>query len=281
MLTTFKRALEHIVSPKTLVRTVKRTLTRESRTRQFIALEKHRLDHRKVPDDFFDLQDALFLPAREVARALTLSVMYINIADVKGDVAEFGTMSGVTARAIAFAMVFDPQRQKSRPLRRLRLFDSFEGLPVITSAVDRSSPHVVSGDWAKGGCLVLSAHQLRAAMTEILPSERIEINEGWFSETANALPSDTRLAMIHFDGDLYQSMIDALTPCFDRGFVSRGAVLCFDDWNCNQADPSYGERRAWAELTEKFQIVASHCGYYSSMATKFIVHSYRGMPTTG
>jgi O-methyltransferase len=260
------------------LRVITRLLRRSPRTKQFIALEKYRLNPRKLPGDCFSLEDMLFLPAKEVARALTLGVMYINTADVKGDVAEFGTMSGLTARVSASAMVYDPERQPSCPLRCLRLFDSFEGLPDITSGVDRSSPHVISGDWAKGGCKLLSAGELHALMASILPPERIEINVGWFSETASALPPTTRFAMIHFDGDLYQSMIDALTPCFERGLVSRGAVLCFDDWNCNQADPAYGERRAWAELVDKFVIVASNCDGYGSIGTKFIVHSYRGMP---
>jgi O-methyltransferase len=237
------------------------------------------MEFRNAAKEAFSLDDVLFLPFKEVAKALTLGVMYINTADVRGDVAEFGTMSGATARTIATAMVFDPQRQPSRPLRKLRLFDSFEGLPEITSGIDQSSPHVVTGDWAKGGCFVLAAESLETLIAGILPPERVEINQGWFSDTVTGLPADTRFAMIHFDGDLYQSMIDALFPCFERGFVSRGAVLCFDDWNCNRADPAYGERRAWAELVEKFQIVASHCGDYSSIGTKFIVHSYRGMPS--
>ena len=218
------------------------------------------------------------LPSAETAKALTLGVIYINTADVRGDIAEFGTMSGATARTMATAMVYDPERQPSRPLRRLRLFDSFEGLPEITSGIDLSSPHVLSGAWAKGGCQVLSADELLKTLITILPPERVDINSGWFSETVPKLPPETRFAMIHFDGDLYQSMIDALTPCFANGFVSRGAVLCFDYWNCNQANPEHGERKAWAELVAQFDIKCSHCGDYGSIGTKFIVHSYRGMP---
>jgi hypothetical protein len=72
--------------------------------------------------------------------------------------------------------------------------------------------------------------------------------------------------------------MDALSPCFARGFISKGAVLCFDDWNVNRAIPTYGERRAWAELVDKFKIEASHSGDYSMAGTKFIIHSYQGVP---
>ncbi|BAM88517.1 conserved hypothetical protein [Bradyrhizobium oligotrophicum S58] len=250
---------------------------REPRTRQTEALE--RLDAHKIsaPYLFFDVDDVLILPAKEIARTLTLSAMYINSADVKGDIAEFGTMGGFTARTLANAMVFDPRYQPNQPLRKLRLFDSFEGLPEITAQVDLESQHVKSGTWSKGGCRILSANELRTMVEAIIPPSRVQIYEGWFADTVKQLPDDTRLALIHFDGDLYSSTMDALVPCFERGFISKGAVLCFDDWNCNEADPEAGERKAWADLVSRFDIVASHSGDYSIQGTKFIIHSYRGM----
>jgi O-methyltransferase len=249
----------------------------EPRTKQTEALE--RLDAHKIsaPYLFFDIDDVLILPAKEIARTLTLSVMYINSADVKGDIAEFGTMGGFTARTLANAMVFDPRYQPNQPLRKLRLFDSFEGLPEITSTIDLASQHVKSGTWSKGGCRILSANQLRTMVEAIIPPSRVQIHEGWFADTVKQLPDDTRFALIHFDGDLYSSTMDALVPCFERGFVSKGAAICFDDWNCNEADPDAGERKAWADLVSRFKIVASHCGDYSIQGTKFIIHSYRGM----
>ncbi len=251
----------------------------ESRTMQTEALE--RLDEHKIsaPYLFFTSDDILILPAKEIARALTLSVMYINSVDVKGDVAEFGTMGGFTARTLAAAMVFDPRYQPSRPLRKLQLFDSFEGLPEITEAVDLASPHVQSGTWSKGGCKILSAKELQTMVEAIIPPSRVQIHEGWFAKTVKRLPKDTRFALVHFDGDLYSSTMDALVPCFERGFISKGAAICFDDWNCNRADPEYGERKAWADLVKQFSIVATHSGDYSIQSTRFIVHSYRGMPT--
>jgi O-methyltransferase len=249
----------------------------EPRTRQTEALE--RLDAHKIsaPYLFFDVDDVLILPAKEIARTLTLSVMYINSADIKGDIVEFGTMGGFTARTLANAMVFDPRYQPNQPLRKLRLFDSFEGLPEITSKVDLESQHVKSGTWSKGGCRILSAAELRIMVECIIPPSRVQIYEGWFADTVKQLPDDTRLALIHFDGDLYSSTMDALAPCFERGFVSKGAAICFDDWNVNEADPEAGERKAWADLVSRFKIVASHSGDYSIQGTKFIVHSYRGM----
>ena len=92
------------------------------------------------------------------------------------------------------------------------------------------------------------------------------------------LPDDTRLALIHFDGDLYSSTMDALVPCFERGFISKGAVVCFDDWNVNEADPEAGEAqglgRSCRAASRSLRAIP---GTYSIQGTKFIIHSYRGM----
>jgi hypothetical protein len=257
----------------------------DGRIIQDIALENYINGTMPVRKSYMEWEDVLILAAQEIAKTLTLSVQYINGAHVLGDIAEFGTMSGSTARVIATSMVFDYRRQPlpksaggENPFRKLRMFDSFEGLPEITSPIDQAAPHVISGAWAKGGCHVLAADQLRSLIGKILPPHRFEIYEGWFADTVKTLPPETRFAMIHFDGDLYSSTMDALVPLFARGMISTGAILCFDDWNANRAIPDTGERRAWQELTEQFDIKASHCGNYACIGTRFIIHSYRGIP---
>ncbi|UFZ04406.1 TylF/MycF family methyltransferase [Bradyrhizobium ontarionense] len=257
----------------------------DGRLVQDIALEKYKSRQLPSPGAYYTYADVLILPAQEIAKTLTLCVQYINSAHVNGDVAEFGTMGGFSARAIATSMVFDLQRQPlgktasgENPFRILRLFDSFEGLPEITSPIDQAAPHVISGAWAKGGCKVLAAPELREQIGKILPPHRFQLYEGWFADTVKTLPPETRFAMIHFDGDLYQSMMDALVPLFQRGMISTGAIICFDDWNANRAIPTTGERQAWKELVEMFGIEASNCGDYSVGGTRFIIHAYRGIP---
>ncbi len=257
----------------------------DGRTHQDVALERYKAGQLSVKWPTYGYETILSLGMQEIVKTLTLSVQYINGAHVIGDIAEFGTMSGSSARTIAMAMIFDLQRQPlpksasgENPFRKLRLFDSFEGLPEITSPVDLGSPHVVSGAWAKGGCKVLAASELTASLEKIIPPHRFEIYEGWFADTVKTLPPETRFAMIHFDGDLYSSTMDALVPLFERGMISTGAVLCFDDWSANRAIPTTGERQAWKDLTERFGIVASHYGDYSFAGTRFIIHSYRGIP---
>ena len=211
----------------------------------------------------------------EIEKHLTLGVEYVSLARVEGDIAEFGTATGTTARIIATALVAFFWKSVSLS-KKLYLFDSFEGLPSAESPVDRVNPHVVSDVWGPGECKGLNQHQLTAKVHKVgLARDRIKVHAGWFRDTLPRLPDDTKFAMLHIDCDLYQSTMDVLDACFSRGFIAEGAIIFFDDWNLAVASPALGERRAWSEIVEKYSVMYSDEGGYSWNAHKFIVHSYR------
>jgi hypothetical protein len=200
--------------------------------------------------------------------------------DVEGDIAEFGTMSGMTAQVLANAVHMSDAnwgyavKAAGFPPKVLHLFDSFVGIPQSTEAPDMESPHVQSGVWSPGACRGLSATQLEQLCTAILPKERIRIHEGWYADTVPRLPEGTKFGCLHIDCDLYISTMDVLVPLFQRRMISSGAILFFDDWNCNRASPDYGERKAWAECVERFGVRYSDEGSYGVVSHKFIVHAY-------
>lgn len=204
----------------------------------------------------------------DTAKQLRLGVQYIHECAVEGDVAEFGIGATFTAQVLAKAM---------SPLtcRRLHLFDSFRGLPESTARADFESPHVRSGVWRAGALHAerITPERVRGICGRYMPEERALVYPGWFKETIADLTSP--LALLHIDCDLYQSATDVLDSVFSRGLVSEGAVVFFDDWNCNRASPHFGERRAWAEAVEKYHIIASNCGDYGFASHKLIVHDYR------
>src|SRR5947199_7968229 len=147
---------------------------------------------------------------RQVQENLSLGAQYVYEADVKGDIAEFGTMSGFTASIISFAMSkFDKGWFRSRILqmptderfkpKKLFLFDSFQGLPVAESEVDKNSSHVRTGVWGTGSCLELSKEELRGVCIRFLPSERIVIYDGWFKDTLPQIPSGTKYSILHIE----------------------------------------------------------------------------------
>lgn len=227
-----------------------------------------------------------FLHHRQaVIAALSEGVAAVYGYDVQGDIAEFGTMSGHTAtglaRAIATCDSYLGYASKvfENPARELLLFDSFTGLPSLpTESVDGQSPHVQRGVWSAGSLVGVGTGELSGMVRAHLPFERFHIYAGWFSETVPALDPSRRFALLHIDSDLYQSAIDVLDSLLSRGMVSRGAYIYFDDWNCNGADPEVGERRAWSECVEKYQIKFSEMGTYGIYALRLVIHDYAGSP---
>lgn len=211
----------------------------------------------------------------EIEKHLTLGVEYIFLAGVQGDIAEFGTMSGATACIIAKASVAFSKGRNSLP-RNLHLFDSFAGLPIAKSPVDCEHPNVISGVWSPGLLLGLSEQQLIAKVRKSgLAKDRLKVYAGWFCDTVPELPDNTKFAMLHIDCDFYQSTMDVLDAGFSKNLIANGAIILFDDWNIAMASPSLGERRAWSEITKKYNINYSDEGSYGWNAHKFIIHSYK------
>jgi hypothetical protein len=208
---------------------------------------------------------------RAVAESLVFGVQYTIHCSVEGDIAEFGCQSGRTATVIAATM------KMSRSTKTLHLFDSFQGMPESVHSADVDNVHVKSGVWAKGELKGLNAEQLRRRCERYLPGDSVRIYEGWFSETLRKIPEPAKFAMLHIDCDLYQSTIDVLDFLFRGRRVSEGAVIFFDDWDCNRASNSHGERKAWREICERYRVNASDAGGYAAACHKFIVHSYQGM----
>lgn len=52
-------------------------------------------------------------------------------------------------------------------------------------------------------------------------------------------------------------------------------MIYFDDWGPNRSSPKHGERRAWNELVERFDIEFSDDGSYGLLCHRFIIHSYQ------
>ncbi|MDD5656192.1 MAG: macrocin O-methyltransferase [Elusimicrobia bacterium] len=221
------------------------------------------------------------LAGREIRKALLLGLDYVYLADVPGDIAEFGTDTGTTAAIIAARMKeYDamaaraPRHDRRFSERRLLLWDSFRGLPAAALPADLGSPHVASGVWGEGACRGLTEAELGQVCAKFLPRDRIAIQAGWYKDTLPRLAAGTRLALLHVDCDLYESAKEILEHGFSRGWIQNGAILLFDDWNTNRAEPGFGERRAWDEAVRRFSIHYSDMGSYGWGGRKFIVHRY-------
>lgn len=212
----------------------------------------------------------------DLIKTLSKSVAYVFGMAVDGDIAEFGTMTGKTAVVLATATNFNNSRYKNdiRGAKKIFYFDSFEGLPEARFESDRNSHHVSTGIWKKGSCLGLSEDRFRKIVSQFVPTDSFVVYKGWFKDTLPTVNSAQKFSLIHIDGDLYESAIDVLSILFEKGQVTEGAVMLFDDWNCNYSNPMLGERKAFKEICDKYNVQFSDAGSYSVAAHRFIIHSY-------
>jgi O-methyltransferase len=126
----------------------------------------------------------------------------------EGDYAEFGSYRGGSAGVIGLELIGSN--------KKLHVCDSFRGMPS-TSAQDNFHQQ---GDFA-----ATSAARVRKGLADLrIPAI---IHPGFFSETIPKLP-DTKLAFVHIDADLYESVRDCLQYCYPR--MLAGTVIIFDDY---------------------------------------------------
>jgi hypothetical protein len=177
----------------------------------------------------------------------TLDFVYAN--RVAGDLYEFGTLNGYTARHFAIALGNRP----SQSAITLRLFDTFTGFPEIDSNVDRSSYTYHDNDWQKGGCSTKEGTSERVArmLGTLLPANRFAINVGGFADTLTRDAAPNPAAIIHMDCDLYESTRVVLERLSEFGLLQDGTIIIWDDFNCARANPEFGERRAMHEFFDE------------------------------
>lgn len=183
---------------------------------------------------------------------------YITYNEIHGDILEFGTLRGHTAQVLATLM------QKFRHQGTLYLYDSFEGLPVLTSAVDRDSYDVADRKvWGEGMMRPESDIHIRIQeiLSKIIPAEQVKVVKGFFEDTFVTPPS-SKVSLVHLDCDLYASAKFVLNKLLEKDLLQDGCLLVFDDYNCNRANNNMGERRALEEAF-KAQSRFSYSSFFS------------------
>lgn len=252
-------------------------LNRDARERLARALEERRggPDLTTMCFVFYDGERARAIHEEAYKRAIE----FVTIGGITGDILEFGVLGGWSSRIICEVMrdVFN--------LNDLHLFDSFDGLPEYATSVDRESYEIagrnVWSDKMKFPDEFLKQfgqpHQwhIRDRLSEVIRADRIKVHKGFYSETL-AGDFNIKAAVVHLDCDLYQSTVEVLWNLFRVGALQDGTVLLFDDWNCNRANPNYGERRALDEFLSGQQTYTATSWYtYGYNGAAFILHDMR------
>jgi O-methyltransferase len=198
-------------------------------------------------NDFSATPPATYTPMRAVdtwSRIFSTVFDFIAASRLEGDIYEFGTYNGYTARHLALAMTANDRSAKTR----LHLFDTFTGFPELTTAVDKKSYEMNAG-WDAGACAAVpgAAQRVDRMLGMLLPAERFAINVGSFADTLTLATAHRPAAMIHVDCDLYESTKTVFDRMLEFETIQDGTVLVFDDFNCARANPEFGERRAMHE----------------------------------
>jgi len=127
---------------------------------------------------------------------------------LEGEFWECGVYKGGTALMLAEIVATTKDK-------KLRLFDTFEGMPTTDPDLD----YHLKGDF--------SDNSLNAVRDMIGNQGNISFHSGFMPETFSGLEGN-KIAFAHVDVDIYQSVMDCCEFIYPR--LSPGGILVFDDY---------------------------------------------------
>jgi O-methyltransferase len=129
-------------------------------------------------------------------------------SQLPGEAAELGVYRGGSAYLLA--SVFSHKGKK------LRLFDTFSGIPPVSDAIDIH----LEGDFSDA-----CPDEVSRLLNEFAG---IVFHPGIFPETASGDAASDLYCFIHVDADLYRSVLDACIFFYPR--LTTGGMIIFDDY---------------------------------------------------
>jgi O-methyltransferase len=192
-------------------------------------------------EDFLDTVAKRALSTRATIQASYDIASAVLARGTPGDFVECGVYAGANAAAMARAILDHYGNQWHCGLiRRLHLFDSFEGIP---QAGPEDHEYLEAGH--KAGLSACSLEAVKSNMREWgIPDELLVWHRGWFADTIPFASGDVplslkQIALLRLDGDLYESTkvcMEHLYPLVSLG----GWVIC-DDYHLSGARKAVNE----------------------------------------
>jgi len=203
--------------------------------------------------------------------AFTRAFEFSIKSEVRGDYFEFGTYQGASlGNAIKS---FDKLKSRYNYEGECQFygFDSFEGLPELTSGDELESYEAFSG-----GQYTCSEDQVRQnVMSSVGPGVSLELIPGFYSKSLSDPKvlerfCDKKAAVVHIDCDLYSSAVDCLKFIDDK--YSDGTLIMFDDWFCFRGRKDSGVQKAFYEWVSESDVVYSEYFRYAWSGICFILN---------
>ncbi len=168
-------------------------------------------------------------------RCFTLFQFARYLSRLNGAMAEVGVYRGGSARLIASAA----------PQCTIHLFDTFEGMPQVDSAIDRHK----AGDF--------SDTSLTAVQAYLADNTNVSFHPGVFPVSVSGLERE-RFSFVHVDCDIYAAVSASLYFFFSR--LVDGGMLIVDDYGwvgCQGVDRAVAEftlrNGLWPLITARYQ----------------------------
>lgn len=151
-------------------------------------------------------------------KALYDAVGAVASNGVQGDIVECGTARGGSLAMLALSN----QKFAFQPRRSIWSFDTFDGIPAPTkNDPDYEKAKRYTGEF-KG-----SIEEVSSLIRTLGAFDSVRLVKGLFQDTLPSSPI-ARIAVLHLDGDWYESTRCALENFYDR--VTPGGIIQIDDY---------------------------------------------------
>jgi hypothetical protein len=149
-------------------------------------------------------------------RSLYLGVHHVVRQNIPGDIVECGVALGGSSALLGLAL------KELAAERGLWMFDTYAGMPEPST---EDPDHFVAKNYA--GMYGSSPEEIRCSLAELGVTENVHIVPGFFQDTLAGAPLQS-IALLHVDGDWYESVKCTLDTLYDK--VSPGGIIQFDDY---------------------------------------------------
>ena len=173
-------------------------------------------------------------------RGLYRAVKYVVAAGVPGDIVECGAARGGSAALMGLTL-----KKMGVHDRRLWVFDTYDGLPAPTA----NDPDFEIARSYTGTCLG-SLEEVKTSFQRLGIASQSVLVKGLFQDTLATAPVGP-IALLHIDGDWYESVKVCLDTLYDK--VSDHGVIQLDDFGFwkgarKAAEEFFAERRIGPQL---------------------------------
>ena len=167
-----------------------------------------------------------FMTSKNEHKVILTHLQDVIDRNVPGSILELGCHNGNTTIMIQRLLKLNNLK------REVVVYDSFKGFPDVAHEADKG--------WGKEGDLKTSVSKFKKVLKRAkVPLPRIE--KGFFSDIPES-KFPPKIAFVFFDGDLYQSTLDALARVHRK--MSPGGVIVFDDFKNPQQNMYPGVEKA-------------------------------------